>query len=494
MHATHDLELMLDAKVPIIAVETQDERRMLDLLTRVTIARALSDSYQWTVTRGLRRLAFTGATPEGGEDMTDPEVLLAYILKSPGPALYVLCDFHSHMKDAAKVVRYLKDIALDFDQLQNTVLLLGHEVPTPREISRLTATFELALPSDADLLGIVREVAQEWSRRNPTQRVKTDEDTLHAFIANLRGVTHADARVLVRHAVFRDGAITESDIPHVNKLKFQLLNAEGPLRLEPNTTDFNAVAGLHNLKRWLNDRRGSVLEAAQVDAPKGILLLGVQGSGKSLAARAVAGQWSLPLLRLDFGSLYDKFVGETERNVRNALMQAEMMAPCVLWIDEIEKGVATDQDHAITQRVLGTLLTWMAERTASVFIVATANDVSRLPPELIRKGRLDEIFFVDLPDQPSRKAILEVHLQRRGIDPSSVNVDELATLSHGFTGAELEQAVVSARYRARSTQPTSNVTDADLSAAITGTFPISVVMAEQINSLREWALERTVPA
>ncbi len=493
MEVTHDLELMLDARVPIIAIETQDERRMLELLTKLTIRRACQ-SYVWTLTRGLRRLSFTGAAPEDGHSLTEPEALLAHIHANPGPALYVLCDFHSHMKDAPRVVRFLKDIALDFDTLQNSVLLLGHEVPTPKEISRLTASFELALPSDADLMGIVREVAQEWARRNPQRRVKTDERTLKAFVANLRGLTHADARVLVRHAIYRDGAITETDSPQVNRLKFQLLDSEGPLRLEPNTTDFGAVAGLPNLQRWLAERRHVFMDGTAADAPRGILLLGVQGSGKSLAARAIAGEWALPLLRLDFGAMYDKYVGETERNVRNALSQAELMAPCVLWIDEIEKGVATDTEHAITQRVLGTLLTWMAEPHANVFIVATANDIARLPPELIRKGRLDEIFFVDLPDPTARKAILEMHMRKRGIDPTGFDLDQLALLGQGFTGAELEQAVVSARYRARASAAHAAITEVDLSAALTGTYPLSVVMAEQIQSLRDWAKDRTVPA
>lgn len=493
MNVTHDLELMLDAKVPIVTVETPDERRMLDLLTRLTIKRN-STSYVWTTTRGLRPLSFTSGGVDDGAKLTEPEQLLERILGTTGPALYVLCDFHPYLKDAPRVVRFLKDIALDFDTLQNHVLLLGHQVPTPREIARLTASFQLALPSDAELHGIVREVATEWTRRNPKERVRTDERTLQAFVANLRGLTHADARVLTRHAVFRDGAITTSDIPEVNRLKFQLLDATGPLRLEPANVDFSSVAGLTNLARWLEERRVVFMETAKQDAPKGILLLGVQGSGKSLAARAVAGQWRVPLLRLDFGALYDKFVGETERNLRNALAQAETMAPCVLWIDEIEKGAATDTDSALTQRVLGTLLTWMAERTASVFIVATANDISQLPPELIRKGRLDEIFFVDLPDLAARKSIFQLHMTRREIDFSRFDLDALAQLADGFTGAEIEQAIVSARYRAGAGSDGRGVSEVDLSDALTGTYPLSVVMAEQLQALRAWAAERTVPA
>ena len=494
MYETRDLELIIDAKVPIIAVQTPDERRMLDLISRFTIKRALT-SFVWSHTRGLRPLSFLGAPVSAELDLGAPEAFLQHVFKTPGPALYVLCDFHPHMKDAPKVVRYLKDIALEFDTLQNTIIFVSHEVQAPPEIGRLTASFQLSLPSDAELMAVVREVAGEWTKRHPQHKVKTDDTTLQALITNLRGLTHADARVLVRHAVFRDGAITESDLPYVNKLKFQLLEGEGLLRYEHDTSNFSSIAGLHHLKHWLTERQQAFIAADSKDSdrPKGVLVLGVQGSGKSLAARAVAGQWSLPLLRLDFGALFNKFFGETERNVRNALQQADDMGPCVLWIDELEKGVATDhQDHATSQRVLSTLLTWMAERKSAVFIVATANDVTRLPPELIRKGRLDEIFFFDLPDEETRCAILEVHLNKRGIHAAAFDLKALAGLSHGFTGAELEQAVVAARYRAAARS--SEVTQLSLAEAITETFPIAVTMAEKINALRAWAEGRTVPA
>ena len=501
MYETRDLELIIDARVPIIAVETPDERRMLDLISRFTIKRALT-SFVWTETRALRPLSFLGAQISVAADLSNPEALLKYIFETPGPALYVLCDFHPHLKDAPKVIRYLKDIALEYETLQNTVIFVSHALATPPEIARLTASFQLSLPSDAELMAIVREVAHEWTQHHPQHKVKTDDKTLQALITNLRGLTHADARVLVRHAVFRDGAITDSDIPYVNKLKFQLLEGEGLLRYEHDTTNFTSIAGLDNLKRWLAERQPAFVAAATAsndDRPKGMLVLGVQGTGKSMAARAVAGQWSLPLLRLDFGALFNKFFGETERNVRNALQQADDMAPCVLWIDELEKGVATDnQDHATSQRVLSTLLTWMAERQSSVFIVATANDVSRLPPELIRKGRLDEIFFVDLPDAANRCAILELHLKKRGIRPEDFDLNALAGLSNGFTGAELEQAVVAARYRASASVAAGankgEVTQMSLADALTETFPISVTMAEKITALREWAEGRTVPA
>ena len=257
---------------------------------------------------------------------------------------------------------------------------------------------------------------------------------------------------------------------------------------------FAEVGGLERLKRWLGQRKDAFVAAdAMLDPPKGILLVGVQGGGKSLAAKAVAGLWQLPLLRLDFGTLYNKFFGETERNLRNSLRTAEAMAPCVLWVDEIEKAIASgDYDSGTSKRVLGTLLTWLAERDQPVFLVATANRIDALPPELIRKGRLDEIFFVDLPDAVVRSQIFDIHLRKRGQNVQAFNLDELARHSDGFSGAEIEQAVVAALYLAREQRRPLDI--GHLLMELEQTRPLSVVMAEQLTALREWARHRTVAA
>jgi SpoVK/Ycf46/Vps4 family AAA+-type ATPase len=251
---------------------------------------------------------------------------------------------------------------------------------------------------------------------------------------------------------------------------------------------------LSNLTRWLLTRRDAFNdENSKLDRPKGILLLGVQGGGKSLAAKAVASLWGLPLMRMDVGALYNKFHGETERNLREALKLADAMSPCVLWLDEIEKGMAQDgNDGGVSQRLLGTLLTWMAERRTRVFIVATSNDISRLPPELIRKGRLDEIFFVDLPELDVRKDIFAIHLRKRDCAITSCNLEQLATATDGFSGSEIEQAIIAALYSAASEG--TALTDAILLREIAATSPLSVVMAEQIAGLRQWAQDRTIPA
>ena len=499
MADTTDLAMILTARIPIIAIESADERRVLELLLRLAMQRNMS-FHEWRVTRGLEHGGFSAEPPREPE-LADPEALLAHITRLRGPGLYALCDFHPYLHDSPKSLRYLKDIALDHERLQNTVVLVSHAVDVPPELGRLTAKFNLRLPSDDELVGLVRAQAKAWSEQHRGQKVRTDQETLDRLVANLRGASHADAQVLIRHAIFDDGAITDTDIPEVNRLKFELMDCEGVLHFEYDTETLASIAGLDNLKRWLAMRRHAFLteleERAQVDRPRGVLLLGVQGGGKSLAARAIAGFWGIPLLRLDFGTLYNKYFGETERNLRNSLRQAELMAPCVLWIDEVEKGVATSgSDNATSRRVLSTLLTWMAERRKPVFIVATANDIEELPPELMRKGRLDEVFFVDLPDAPAREEVFRIHLAKRDLDPARFDLPALARAAEGFTGAEIEQAVVSARYLAgnRAEGADGDVKDADVLSAVHGTFPISVLRAESIEALRDWARDRTVPA
>jgi len=494
---TKDLAMILNARIPIVAIESADERRVLELLLRLSMQQHLT-FYQWRVTRGLELGGF-GDAPRSGRELTDPEALLAHIAGTPGPSLYVLCDFHPYLKDEPTNIRYLKDIALDHEQTRNTVVLVSHELTVPAELGRVTAKFSLRLPSDEELLAMVREQARTWSEQHEGRKVRTDQRTLDKLVANLRGVSHADARVLIRHAVFDDGAITESDIPDVNRLKFELMDSEGVLRFEYDTEPLAHVAGLDNLKAWLDLRRNAFLaETDAGDRPRGVLLLGVQGGGKSLAAKAIAGFWGIPLVRLDFGTLYNKYFGETERNLRNSLKQAELMAPCVLWMDEIEKGVATGgSDNATAKRVLSTLLTWMAENGRPVFIVATANDIAELPPELVRKGRLDEIFFVDLPEPAIREDIFRIHLDKRGLAPERFDLPALAGAADGFTGAEIEEAIVSARYLAGARDHQggpAEVTQDDVLGAVQRTFPMSVMRAESIDALRAWAKDRTVPA
>lgn len=490
MQDVNDLGLMVDSRIPLIVLESFDEQRALEMLTRVAISRQLP-LFGWSVTDGLKRLGFGSDVRAGDTDQ--PETALLQIKDNPDPAIYVLCDFHPYLGDP-KVVRHVKDIALAYGRAHHTLVLLSHAVDVPPELLRLSATMRLALPSDEQLQAMVREEAKAWGEQNRGLRVRTDTATLNKLVANLRGVSFADARRLIRGAIRDDGAITDTDLPALSRAKFDLLDMQGVLSFEYDTASFGNVGGLHKLKRWLDERRDSFLKPdTRMDSPKGLMLLGVQGGGKSLAARAVAGLWGLPLLRLDMGALYNKFIGETEKNLREALQLADSMAPCVLWMDEIEKSLAGgSNDEGTSRRIMGTLLTWMAERKSRVFIVATANAVHELPPELLRKGRLDEIFFVDLPDLATRETIFRIHLQKRHHTPEGFDLVQLAELSEGFSGAEIEQAVVAAMYTAAARDETL-ATDHVINE-LAQTSPLSVVMAEKVAALRAWASERTVSA
>jgi SpoVK/Ycf46/Vps4 family AAA+-type ATPase len=419
--------------------------------------------------------------------------VLKHIRASNLPGVYALLDFHPYLHDAT-AVRLLKDIAQDYDRIARTIVLISVELATPRELEHLAARCTLALPDRNERRQLVEEVARQWMRTNPRKALKIDSRALGLLVENMSGLSAADTQRLARKAIFDHGAIETSDIPHVMQAKYELLNRQGILQYEHDTARFADVGGLANLKAWLEKRAAAFDGSApQLDAPKGLLLLGVQGCGKSLAARACAGIFNVPLLRLDCAALFDKFVGESERNLRESLATADLLTPCVLWIDEVEKGfAANDADGGATRRVLGAFLTWLAEKSTRVFVVATANDIDALPPELIRKGRFDEIFFVDLPNLKTRSEILRIHASRRGIalDPPTSNL--LAQACEGFAGAEIEQAVVAALYSANAQHkpPDAQI----LRAEIAATRPLAVVMAEKVEALRAWAQERTVPA
>ena len=486
----HDLGLVLDSRVRLIAIESWGEQRVLEAIATLAVKRSQT-WYTWNQIEGLQRLGF-GTALDADEDMSDPEHALDYIRRQKEPALFVLCDLHPFMQ-SPKLIRLLKMIAMDTAEQAPTLLLVSHELPLPAELRRLSARISLSMPSDEQLSAIIREEAARWTERNQGRRVRTDSRTLEQVVRNLRGVTHEEARLLARKLIVDDGAITQEDLPVLNRAKFSLLDMQGVLSFEQDTARFAEVGGLARFKRWLADRQAAFSTASGADMPKGVLLAGVQGSGKSLAARAVAGLWGVPLLRLDFAALYNKYIGETEKNLRQALAMAEAMEPCVLWIDEIEKGIGDDgSDQGVSRRVLGTLLTWMAERKSRVFLVATANNVMQLPPELIRKGRLDELFFVDLPDPGIRQDIFRIHLSRRDLSVERFDLPTLAAASEGFSGAEIEQAVVAAVYSAAARQ--EEAANMHVLEALNETSPLSVVMAERIQTLRDWARERAVMA
>ncbi|KAA3628888.1 MAG: AAA family ATPase [Proteobacteria bacterium] len=494
----HELELLLRSRFPIVVIETHEELRVLELFRRLTpqLGKAV---LHWSATEGLvwsaasPRLEIDNGNSHNAQHM-EPDKVLKHIKGVRQGSIFILKDFHPYLDEPLNV-RLLREIALAHEANQHTVVLLSPSIKLPEELKRLCARFALSLPTYEKLRSLVEAEARTWSKEIGG-KVKADKQALEQLVRNLQGLTTEDARRLARSAIYNDGAITHSDIAEVQQAKYRLLDMDGLLSFEYETAQFGEVGGLHNLKHWLGSRKKPFIEPDNrygLKPPKGILLLGVQGGGKSLAAKAVAGAWGVPLLRLDFAALYNKFFGETERNLRDSLKMAEVMAPCVLWIDEIEKGIATDtHDSGTSRRVLGTLLTWMAERRDRVFLVATANDIQSLPPELIRKGRMDEIFFVDLPETTEREEIFRIHVEKRKQPVSNFNFAELARAAAGFSGSEIEQAVVAGLYAALADdRPLDN---ALILHEIGKTQPLSVVMAEKLRALREWAANRTVPA
>ena len=483
-----DLELLILGHTPILQIESHEEKRALNLLVRIAVDNSLP-VFQWSVTEGLKRLDIDLGVQRHNAEPSD---VLAHIKSSNKDGVYVLLDFDPYVNEPTNT-RYIKEIAMKFDGTRNKLVFISHQIKMPVSLNHSIVRFDLSLPNEDALSYMVSEEALNWQRESG-QKVSLEKKAVARMVSNLKGLTFKDSRHLIRNAIVHDNAITESDVSEVMHAKYQLLNRDDVISFEYDTARFGDVGGMGKLKQWLHQREKFFHGESNVqgiDAPKGLLLLGVQGCGKSLAAKAIAGIWNVPLLRFDFGALYDKFIGESEKNLRASLKTAEVMSPCVLWIDEIEKGISGGNDDGTSKRILGALLTWLAENKSHVFVVATANNIEDLPPELIRKGRLDEIFFVDLPAEEIRKQIYAIHLEKREVSTTAVNLDEVARASEGFSGAEIEQVVVSALYTIHAEEEQMNTQY--LLDGIKATRPLSVVMAEQIEQLREWAAERTVP-
>lgn len=491
MFDAHDIAVLLRSGAPLIVIETNEERLLVDAFRRV-VGELFRPLWRWSITEGMKRLDLDDAE---APPCNDSSQLLEWMHRAEQRAIWLLFDFVPYLRYAANI-RRLREIVLGQAAQRQSVVLIGAKVEVPEELSELVTRFEMRLPDEAALARLLREEAFAYSREHSGRRVEVDSAAQRALIRHLLGLSLVDARKIARQLIHADGRICEADVREAQKHKFALLGRDGVLHFEPDAREFAEVAGMARLKKWISQRRPIFVDGAApkgLDPPRGVLLLGVQGCGKSLAAKAVAGGFGVPLLRLDFGALYNKYHGETERNLREALKTAEAMAPCVLWCDEIEKGLATSSsDDGVSRRVLGSLLTWMSERKRAVFLVATANDVSQLPPEFLRKGRFDEIFFVDLPAERSRAEAFRIHFRRRELEETWFDLDALVAATAGYSGAEIEQAIVAALYDAHADD--LPLDQARLLKAILATRPLSVVMAEKVQALRDWARERCVPA
>ncbi len=490
MENMHDLQALIESGKRLIVLETQQEAGCVNSFKEIA-KHSRHLYYRWSATQGLEQIPASFNQQPLSKNI---EYLFSEILRSERASVFILIDFHPYIEDAMNI-RRIKDVLAANEH--NSLIFLSPNIEIPEELQPLITHYELPAPTAEQLKKMVYGHAKQWSREHNQKVQRKGNDVLQRLIANLSGLPLADADRLARNAIYNDGIIDNQDIVDVAKEKFKLLNQDSVLNLHLDFEKMQDIAGLHQLKHWLGVREAvftGKVTLPGADIPKGVMLLGVQGCGKSLAAKAIAGAWKVPLLHLDLGALYNRFFGQTEENMRDALRTAELMSPCVLWVDEIEKGLsAVSASDDVSKRMLGTFLTWMAEKKQRVFVVATANDVSVLPPELLRKGRFDEVFFVDLPKQEDRSAILAIHLNKRELLTDLIDVEQIASLTCGFSGAELEQIVVAALYAGHSSGQPSITTEL-LVDQVKATRPLSLLMHEDVEALRRWAAQRSVMA
>ena len=493
------LRLLILAENPIIAIETADEERAQQRVRQVA-QRLHRTLYDWSITGGLRKYDFSSGESLG-PILIDPgnvQLAVEQTLYADERAIFLFRDLGPHCKDA-KLHRTLRDFISGQGNNGSTIVMID-ALPLPEEMIRFTVRYDLDWPDQEELTRVVRKTfnrIKKQSVNNVTSEISKKE--MEHLVQSLRGLSTKDVERVVAAAIHDDHTLTADDLPRIIEGKRTLLSSAGCL--ENIVADFNSddIGGLKNLKRWLKTRsKGFTKEAIEfgLEPPRGVLMLGVAGCGKSLCAKVVAADWNMPLLRLDPGMLFQKFIGESESQLRKALAQAEAMAPAILWIDEIEKAFASasgnSADGGLSKRMFGTLLSWMQDHRHPIFIIATANDISALPPELMRKGRFDEVFFVDLPGLEARRLIFEIHLKRRKQDPDFFDLDQLASASEGFGGSEIEQAVISALFMAFSLK--NELSMEHLLSELKHTRPLSVLQREKIAELRSWAQNRCVLA
>jgi len=512
--SVHDLRTLIRSCHPLIVIETVEEERVLTLLQSVA-AQERMPLFEWSVTRGLTR---SDDSPTLNKMTASPLAVLQHLQGLTVEAIFWLKDLAPHLQDSA-IARQLREVATAYARSRATCVLTGHPIALPLDIEQLAVRFDLRLPDRDELQSVLqsvlRSLAPRTSPRSPRSTTivqsilssfnnsnRADQspsaNERDAILRALQGMTLHQARQVITQCVVEDGTLSGDDLQKIQTRKVQAIKDGGLLEYYPLEDNRFELGGFVNLKSWLERAKvGFTPEAKALNLtpPRGIMLVGVPGCGKSLAAKAIAREWQLPLLKLDAGRLFDKFVGESEKNFRKAIETAESLSPIVLWIDEVEKAMVAgggngEADAGLSRRLFGAFLTWLQEKKQEVFVVATANDLSSLPPELLRKGRFDEIFFVDLPDDGERESIWKIHLGLRKQDATQFDLPKIVSASDGFSGSEIEQAVVAALYRALH-QKTPLTTDL-LIEELTNTVPLSVTRSEDIDQLREAAQGRFV--
>ncbi len=491
-----ELDRLIRARYTLIYVVTweEDRARRIFLHLAETQRKAL---YEWSITDGLRCAYGGGSGHENGSRTREPMAMLNEILQKDAPGIYVLKDFHTYL-EAPEMVRQVRDLGGALGRTKKTVIILSPVLKLPTELEKDMTILDLPLPGYGELSQLLKHtIGSPSAKRRFT--VDLDSSERDALIKAAQGLTLKEAENAFAQAIVRDNVLDAQDIQAIISEKRQVIRKSGLLEYYDVSESLSSVGGMDLLKDWLGKRVRAFSDEARtygLPQPKGILLMGVQGCGKSLVAKTIALQWKLPLLRLDMSMIFQGYIGSSEQNMRKATKTAESLAPVVLWIDEIEKafsgvGGSGSSDAGTTARVVGTFLTWIQEKTSPVFVVATANEVRDLPPELLRKGRLDEIFFVDLPRGAERAEIFRIHIEKIKRVAANYDVAALVAAARGFSGAEIEQAIISALHD--SFFASRELETQDILKALEETVPLSVTMRERVEELRTWAVDRARP-
>ena len=506
---SYKLSSLLKARFPLIYITTFEEDRVTKYIKNIasdeTQVKYPREIFTWTQTSGI----YNQNTGKGVNDTSSPEKALEFIRKYEKDSVFILYDFHVNfgVKNRTpdfNVIRKIRDIIPDLKLglVRKTIFFVSPELLIPESLQKEITIFDFPLPT----LEEIKSKLNAMIDQNKMVQADLNEEEKDKLCKAALGLTLQEAESAFALAMVNDGKININDLPIVMEEKVQVIKKTGILEFIKSEYSINDIGGLDNLKNWLLKRNNSWSEQAKrycIPAPKGVLVTGVPGCGKSLTAKAMSTIWQLPLLKLDFGKVFSGLVGSSEENMRRALATAEAVAPSILWIDEIEKGLSglgSNGDSGVSSRIFGQFLTWMQEKESPVFVIATANNISNLPPELLRKGRFDEIFFVDLPTLSERKEIFKLHLERRLKDKVIASeiiehkniCTELANMTEGFIGSEIEQVVVSALCDAFfENRP---LKFEDLAKNVASTVPLSATQREQILALRAWANVRAVSA
>src|ERR1022692_2492637 len=496
MNFQTEIETLIRARYPILYIITNEEMRVQNMLVDIA-AKRQKKVFEWTYSNGIVPAGTSIQSQKNRNASTkDPLAALDQVIEQVEPAIFLFKDFHPFLtKNNFAIIRKLKDIALHLKNSFKTIVLISPVMEIPAELDKEVTVINFPQPTKEDLAEMLDKIVAEV---RDLKQIEIDLDDVgrDRLLQAALGLTLGEAENVFAKIIVQEQRLSGDYVNEVFAEKQQIIRKSGLLEYYAADEDFSSVGGLSVLKDWLNKRAVAFTAGAQafgLPAPKGVLLLGVQGCGKSLCAKAVSRLWQLPLLRFDMGRMFGSLVGSSEENVRRAIAVAESVAPAVLWVDEIDKAFVGSQssgttDGGTTARVFGTFLTWLSEKDAPVFVVATANDVMQLPPELLRKGRLDEIFYVDLPSEEEREEIFRIHLAKRGRDPKIFDVQAMVGASQDLSGAEIEEAIISALYDAFYAK--QELATEHILATLGQTVPLAKTMAEKIMAQRNWASGR----